>query len=70
MNTILLSYKSANLYLFFYMIILLPDLIDTIPDCNRRAWATMLVMSGSMVQYILRMVINNIGGTLPYEFFM
>lgn len=53
-----------------YMIIFLPDLIDTIPDCNRRAWATMLVMSGSMVQYILRMVINNIGGTLPYEFFM
>lgn len=53
-----------------YMIIFVPDLISTIPDRNRRAWATMLVMSGSLVQYILRMLINNIGGTLPYEFFI
>ena len=52
-----------------YMIIFVPELINQIPDKKRRRWVIFLVAAGCGLQYVLRMMINNIGGTMPYRFF-
>lgn len=52
-----------------YIILFIPEIISMIPNKKRRRWVTLLVIIGCAVQYILRMKVNNIGGTLPYEFF-
>lgn len=52
-----------------YMIIFIPDLLDKIKNEDRRIWISFLVAAGCGLQYILRLMINNIGGTLPYSFF-
>lgn len=52
-----------------YIIILIPDLIYEIKSEKRRKTVTILLILGCGLQYILRMMINNIGGTMPYSFF-
>lgn len=52
-----------------YMIIFIPDMLDKIEDSRRREWVTVMVGLGCGLQYILRLMINNIGGTMPYSFF-
>ena len=52
-----------------YIIILIPRLMRLIPDRARRVDASRLLMVLSGIQYVLRMCINNIGGTMPYCFF-
>lgn len=52
-----------------YIIILVPDLIHEIKSEKRRKTVTILLILGCGLQYILRMMINNIGGTMPYSFF-
>lgn len=52
-----------------YIIILIPDLIHEIQNKKRREMITILLIAGCGLQYILRMMINNIGGTMPYSFF-
>ena len=52
-----------------YMIILIPNMVSKITDEKRRHTLILLLIIGCGVQYILRMTINNIGGTMPYSFF-
>lgn len=51
-----------------YLVILIPRMLTLIGSRSRRAEAAILITALSGVQYVLRMLINNIGGTLPYEF--
>ncbi len=52
-----------------YVIILIPRMLTLIPNRARRADAARLLMVLCGIQYVLRMCINNIGGTMPYDFF-
>ena len=52
-----------------YVILLIPQMLSLIESRTRRENAALLVAVVSGVQYILRMCVNNIGGTLPYDFF-
>lgn len=52
-----------------YIVILVPRMLTLIPSRSRRMDATRLVMLLCGIQYVLRMFINNIGGTMPYTFF-
>lgn len=52
-----------------YIIILVPRMLTLISNRTRRADAARLVMLLCGIQYVLRMCVNNIGGTLPYAFF-
>lgn len=52
-----------------YMICFFPQMIGMIESTERRKWAIRCVVWLSFVQFILRLQINNIGGTMPYHFF-
>lgn len=52
-----------------YIILFIPQLLGSIRSSRRRRQITVLVVLGCGAQYVLRMMINNIGGTMPYEFF-
>lgn len=52
-----------------YLIILIPRMLNLIKDPARRQDVAALITVLSGIQYVLRMCINNIGGTLPYAFF-
>ena len=52
-----------------YLIILIPRMLTLIPSRAQRSYAARLLMLFCGIQYVLRMCINNIGGTLPYAFF-
>lgn len=52
-----------------YIIILIPRMLTLIPIRAMRTDAARLIMLLSGIQYVLRMCINNIGGTMPYCFF-
>lgn len=52
-----------------YMIVFVPQLLHQIEGKKRYNQTKMLVVIGCGAQYILRMMINNIGGTMPYRFF-
>ena len=52
-----------------YIIILIPRMLLLIPKRNHRRDAARLIMLMCGIQFVLRMLVNNIGGTLPYEFF-
>lgn len=52
-----------------YVIILVPRMLTLIPNRARRTDAARLLMVVCGIQYVLRMCINNIGGTMPYAFF-
>ena len=52
-----------------YMIVFVPQLLHQMEGKRRYRQTKALVVIGCGVQYILRMMINNIGGTMPYRFF-
>lgn len=52
-----------------YLVILIPRMLTLIQNRGRRSEAAALIVVLSGLQYVLRMCINNIGGTLPYAFF-
>ena len=51
-----------------YLVILIPRMLTLIENRARRWDAAALIVALSGIQYVLRMCINNIGGTLPYAF--
>lgn len=51
-----------------YLVILIPRMLTLIDNRARRRDAAALIVLLSGIQYVLRMCINNIGGTLPYAF--
>ena len=51
-----------------YMMILIPRMLQRVSR-HRRGLAVLLVVLFCGAQYVLRLCINNIGGTMPYEFF-
>lgn len=52
-----------------YLIVFLPQALKMIESRSRKLDATAAVATVSGVVYILRMFVNNIGGTMPYLFF-
>lgn len=52
-----------------YTLLLIPQMLELIASPVRRKNATALVAALCGIVYILRMCINNIGGTMPYAFF-
>ncbi len=52
-----------------YFVILLPNLISYISDENRKKLTTLAMVGYGTALYILRVMINNVGKTMPYEFF-
>ncbi|MBQ9901133.1 MAG: EpsG family protein [Clostridia bacterium] len=52
-----------------YFIIIIPNLISKISDERRRQWVTVGMTVYGTALYILRVSINNVGTTMPYEFF-
>lgn len=52
-----------------YIIIFIPNIIESIQEKKRKEFVIICVIMGCGIQYILRMLINNIGGTQPYTFF-
>ena len=52
-----------------YLVILIPQMLTLIERGPRRREATAVIAALCGVQYVLRLCINNIGGTLPYAFF-
>ena len=51
-----------------YLVILIPRMLSLIKHHEHRRDATALIVALSGIQYVLRLLINNIGGTLPYAF--
>ena len=51
-----------------YLVILIPRMLTLIENRARRRDAVTLIVILSGIQFVLRMCVNNIGGTLPYEF--
>ena len=52
-----------------YLIIFIPRILEKIESKNKKNWAKALIIALCGVMYIARLMINNIGGTMPYEFF-
>lgn len=52
-----------------YMICYIPQMINEIESPQRRKTVIWLVVAVSFIQYVIRLQINNIGGTMPYLFF-
>ena len=52
-----------------YMIIFIPQVLGLIENRSRRVEVTTLIVLLCGGQYIARLCINNIGGTMPYNFF-
>ena len=51
-----------------YFIIYLPNAIESQKSKNKRILLFVVVIGICLVEYILRLKINNIGGTMPYKF--
>ena len=65
-----LDYAARMAALFGpHVILLIPQMLSLIESRTRRENAALLVAAVSGLQYILRMCVNNIGGTMPYGFF-
>lgn len=52
-----------------YITCLIPQMIACIKQRERRAWTILGVSVLSFLQFVVRLSINNIGGTMPYQFF-
>lgn len=52
-----------------YLIVLLPRMLEHIACERRRAAVTQWVAAAAGAQYAARLLVNNIGGTMPYQFF-
>lgn len=65
-----LGYASRMAALFGpYLIILVPQMLNFIESKKRKKRAVAVVVLLCGCQYILRLCVNNIGGTMPYRFF-
>ena len=65
-----LDYAARMAALFGpYLIIFIPQMIDLFDSSAKRTKVSVLVAVLCGAQYILRMCVNNIGGTMPYSFF-
>lgn len=65
-----LDYAARMAALFGpYIIILIPQMMECFDSEAKKKDAAFLVALVCGLQYILRMCVNNIGGTIPYEFF-
>lgn len=68
--TVGFGYASRLAALFGpYLIITIPRIVDKIQNEKRRTMAISLITVISGLLYIARLCINNIGGTMPYQFF-
>lgn len=52
-----------------YLIVLIPQYLERIKDPRRKRAAVVLVAALCFAQYVARMKINNIGGSVPFYFF-
>ena len=52
-----------------YMLLFIPQMLQRIENPDKRRAVSAMVVLVCGCQYVLRMLINNIGGTLPYSFF-
>lgn len=52
-----------------YMILYVPQMLETVESQSKKRMIAVLVAGLCGIQYILRLCINNIGGTMPYAFF-
>lgn len=52
-----------------YLIITIPRIVDKIHTEEKRMMAISMIMIVSGLMYIARLCVNNIGGTMPYQFF-
>lgn len=52
-----------------YIIVFIPQVLSLIKSNSKRNYATTIIVILCGCQYILRLFINNIGGTMPYRFF-
>lgn len=52
-----------------YIILYIPQMLECVSEEEKRKKLTALIVLICGCQYILRMLINNIGGTQPYQFF-
>lgn len=52
-----------------YLVILIPRMLTLIERGPRRREATAIIAALCGIQYVLRLCVNNIGGTMPYSFF-
>jgi hypothetical protein len=52
-----------------YLIFYIPQLLSEIGNEKRRNNLIIIIVAISFLQYILRLSINNIGGTMPYSFY-
>ncbi len=65
-----LDYAARMAALFGpYIIILIPQMAELIGDKTKKRDVSLLIAFVCGMQYLLRLCINNIGGTVPYEFF-
>lgn len=65
-----LDYAARMAALFGpYLIILVPQMLGLIESETRRRNAAFMVTLVSGLMYVLRLCVNNIGGTMPYAFF-
>ena len=62
--------QAARLAALFgvWQIVFIPQMLQTIESKKRRQIITGMVVVGMAGVYILRVMINNIGSTIPYEF--
>lgn len=51
-----------------YLVILIPQMLTLIENRSRRLEATAIIAALCGIQYVLRLCVNNIGGTMPYGF--
>lgn len=52
-----------------YLIVLIPQILERIQNSRRKRAAVVLIAALCFAQYAARMGINNIGGSIPYQFF-
>lgn len=65
-----LDYAARMAALFGpYVILLIPQMLSLVESKTQRQNIAFLVALASGCQFVLRMCINNIGGTMPYRFF-
>lgn len=64
------SMFSRGAFLFSpYVIIIIPELLNAIDDKKKKFIATSCIVIYVLVLYIARVNVNNVGTTMPYEFF-
>ncbi|MCM1334432.1 MAG: EpsG family protein [Bacteroides sp.] len=61
---------SRGAFLFSpYTIIIIPQILDGIEDTKRKRFGTSCIVLYCIIIYIVRVLNNNVGTTMPYEFF-